>query len=190
MKLVIGLGNPGAQYEKTRHNIGWMVLDELARRHNIDIAKRLAESRVGDGLLGGETKIVLAKPQTFMNDSGRAAQSLCRWYNVETAQMIAVCDDLNLPVGKLRLRASGSDGGQNGLKSIAQSLNSREFARLRFGIGEPPARERQERGTASFVLRPFDKSEIEDVQLSIQRAADCIETWARDGVSVAMNRFN
>jgi PTH1 family peptidyl-tRNA hydrolase len=193
MKIVLGLGNPGAQYERTRHNIGWLVLDELARRHGIEISKRLADSRLGAGVLlrdGASEKLLLAKPQTFMNLSGRAAQGLLRFYGLEVSELLVVTDDLNLPPGKLRLRPNGSEGGHNGLKSIAQSLGSREWARLRFGVGGPPARERQERGTADFVLRPFSPAEKDEVELAIQRAADCVEEWALNGLEPAMNRFN
>lgn len=193
MKIILGLGNPGAQYERTRHNVGWAVLDELARRHSIAISKRMCEARVGDGiLLRGEAseKLLLAKPQTFMNLSGRAAQALLKYYSLDKSDLLVVGDDLNLPLGKLRLRAGGSDGGHNGLKSISQSLGSKEWARLRFGVGAPDARERSERGTADYVLRPFEKGEADEVALSVQRTADCVEAWALDAIESAMNRFN
>ena len=192
MHIIVGLGNPGAQYERTRHNIGWMILDEIARRHAIEINKRQCEARIGSGFLAHDnaTKILLAKPLTYMNLSGRSVQALLRFYNVEIGNLLIVTDDLNLPTGKLRLRAGGSDGGHNGLKSITQMLGTKEFARLRFGVGAPHAHERQERGTADFVLRAFDKAESDEVALSIQNAADCIEHWTQNGVESAMNRFN
>jgi PTH1 family peptidyl-tRNA hydrolase len=193
MKIILGLGNPGTQYERTRHNIGWMVLDELARRHQISIAKRMCDSRVGDGILlegGASEKILLVKPLTFMNLSGRAAQALLKFYGLEKSDMIVITDDLNLPLGKIRLRAGGSDGGHNGLKSITQSLSSPEWARLRMGVGAPDARERAERGTKDFVLRPFAKDEADEVALCVARAADCAEAWALQGIAPAMNRFN
>jgi len=193
MKIILGLGNPGSEYERTRHNIGWMVLDELARRHQITIAKRMCESRVGDGIVLGEgasEKLLLAKPLTFMNLSGRAAQALLKFYALERSGLLVVCDDLNLPLGKLRLRAEGSEGGHNGLKSLSQSLASREWARLRLGVGGPDARERAERGTRDFVLRPFARDEADEVALTVARAADCVEAWALSGLAPAMNRFN
>lgn len=193
MKIILGLGNPGSQYERTRHNIGWMVLDELARRHLIAITKRMCESRVGDGIVlleSASEKILLAKPLTFMNLSGRAAQSLLKFYGLERSELLVVADDLNLPLGKLRLRAGGSWGGHNGLKSITQSLASPEWARLRLGVGSPDERERAERGTRDFVLRPFAKEEADEVALTVARASDCVETWALSGIAGAMNRFN
>jgi PTH1 family peptidyl-tRNA hydrolase len=209
MKIILGLGNPGTQYERTRHNIGWAVLDELARRHSIAIAKKQCEARVGDGILlfapevpaltlqpgtlpapVQSEKILLAKPQTFMNLSGRSAQALLKFYGCTPGDLLVVGDDLNLPLGKLRLRAGGSDGGHNGLKSITLSIGTLSYARLRFGVGEPPARERAERGTADFVLRPFAPPERDEVDLGVQRAADCVELWARSGTEAAANRFN
>ena len=189
MQLWTGLGNPGAKYARTRHNAGWMVLDELARRHSLDFSRKAHEAQVATWLLGVD-RVLVAKPQTFMNESGRAAGALLRYNRVVLPHLLVICDDLNLPVGKLRLRPSGSDGGQNGLKSIARALGNQNFARLRFGVGEPPSEERETRGTADFVLRPFDESEQNLVEETIARAADCVETWLREGLETAMNRFN
>jgi PTH1 family peptidyl-tRNA hydrolase len=189
MFLIVGLGNPGAQYARTRHNIGWLVLDELSRRWSIELSRTNCEAKVGGGLIG-EQRVTLAKPQTFMNLSGRSVAALMRYQNVPQGRIIIITDDLNLPVGKLRLRANGSHGGHNGLKSIAQHLGGNEYARLRFGVGEPPQNEREVHGTKDFVLRPFMPDEMPDVEAAIARAADCIETWLREGVEIAMNRFN
>ena len=189
MFLVVGLGNPGAKYARTRHNAGWMVLDELARRHNLDFSRKAHEAQVATWLLGAD-RVLVAKPQTFMNESGRAAGALLRYNRIVLPHLLVICDDLNLPVGKLRLRPGGSDGGQNGLKSVARSLGSTDFARLRFGVGEPARDERETRGTADFVLRPFDDTEQALVNETIARAADCVETWLREGLATAMNRFN
>ena len=189
MFLVVGLGNPGAKYARTRHNAGWMVLDELARRHNLDFSRRAHEAQVATALWGAH-RVLVAKPQTFMNESGRAAGALLRYNRIVLPHLLVVCDDLNLPVGRLRLRAGGSDGGQNGLKSVARSLGSTDFARLRFGVGEPPREDREQRGTADWVLHPFAPDEIALVEETVARAADCVETWARDGLATAMNRFN
>lgn len=192
MHIIVGLGNPGAEYARTRHNIGWLVLDEVAKRHGIEIGKKNCEARIGGGFISrdGTFKVLLAKPQTFMNLSGRAVASLLRFYQAPREKLLIVTDDLNLPLGKLRLRASGSDGGHNGLKSIAQMLGSTEYARLRIGISEPPQPERQERGTANYVLRPFSPDEWPDVEAAIKRAADCLETWVSSGTTTAMNQFN
>jgi PTH1 family peptidyl-tRNA hydrolase len=123
MFLLVGLGNPGAQYARTRHNAGWFVIDELARRHGIELVKKNADYKLGVGFVD-EHKIALVKPQTFMNLSGRAVASLKNYYRIESSQILVITDDLNLPLEKLRLRGSGSDGGHNGLKSVAQMLGT------------------------------------------------------------------
>ncbi len=189
MFLIVGLGNPGSQYARTRHNAGWFVIDELARQHSIELVKKNADYKVGLGTIG-EHKIALVKPQTFMNDSGRAVQSLRNFYRVELEHILIVSDDLNLPVGKLRFRGGGSDGGHNGLKSVAQMLGSKEYPRLRFGVGEPPSVERAQAGTAGFVLRPFASDEWSAIEETTRRAAQGVECFVRDGLALAMNRFN
>lgn len=189
MFLIVGLGNPGAQYARTRHNAGWFVIDELARRHAVELAKKNADYKVGTGFIG-EQKIALVKPQTFMNLSGRAVASLKNFHRVELERVLIISDDLNLPLGKLRLRAGGSDGGHNGLKSVAQTLGTRDYPRLRFGVGEPPRPEREQSGTAGFVLRPFGNEEWPVVEATAQRAADAIECWIANGFADAMSRFN
>lgn len=189
MILIVGLGNPGTQYQHTRHNIGWMVLDELSRRHQIPIIKSQLEALTGTGHIG-EQRVLLAKPLTYMNLSGRAVAALKNYYQVELEHILIICDDLNLDIGRLRLRASGSDGGNNGLKSVGASLKTRDYARLRCGVGEPPREERQERGTRDFVLSKFSPDESGILQEQLQRAADCAETFALHGTAAAMNRFN
>jgi len=189
MFLIVGLGNPGAQYASTRHNVGWMVLDELARRHNIEIIRKLGDAKIGVGEFG-EHRVLLAKPQTFMNLSGRAVGALLHFHKIERANLIVITDDLNLPVGKIRLRAAGSGGGHNGLASIEKTLGTRDYARLRIGVGEPPERERRERGTADYVLKPFSADERQLIEDTIARAADGIETFVREDVGAAMNRYN
>ena len=189
MFLIVGLGNPGAQYARTRHNAGWLVVDELARRHDIHLVKKNADTKLGLGR-SGEHSIGLVKPQTFMNDSGRSVAALKHFYRLELNQIMVISDDLNLPLGRLRLRGGGSDGGHNGLKSIAQSLGSRDYARLRFGVGEPPQEERARSGTAGFVLRPFGADEWPVVEEIVERAADAVEAWLENGLQNAMGRFN
>ncbi len=189
MHLIVGLGNPGAEYSRTRHNIGWMILDELARRHEMRIEKKNHDARIGGGSICGQ-RILLAKPQTYMNLSGKSVAAMMNFYRIEPSKILVLCDDLNLPVAKLRLRPSGSDGGQNGLKSVAQMIGTREYARLRFGIGMPPEAERQERGSAAYVLRPFTSEETSIVETAITRACECIETFVVSGVQDAMNQFN
>jgi PTH1 family peptidyl-tRNA hydrolase len=189
MHLIVGLGNPGPEYARTRHNAGWFVLDELARRHNIEFSRKSNDARIGTGLIGDQ-RVLLAKPLTYMNLSGRAVAGLMRYHNIERERIIIICDDLNLPLGKLRLRPTGSDGGHNGLKSVAQALGSKDYARLRFGVGEPPREERQERGTRDFVLKAFASDEWPLVDEAVSRAADCGETFVRESVEAAMNLFN
>ncbi|HEX8834837.1 MAG TPA: aminoacyl-tRNA hydrolase [Abditibacteriaceae bacterium] len=189
MFLIVGLGNPGAKYARTRHNAGWFVIDELARRHGIDVSRKAHEAHTGTGFIG-EHKIMLAKPLTFMNLSGRAVSALMRYNRIEQANIIVVTDDLNLPLGRLRLRKDGSDGGHNGLKSITQFLSSNAYPRLRFGIGEPPREERVERGTADHVLSLFAPDEWPLVDQMTTRSSDCIETFVQRGIEAAMNEFN
>jgi peptidyl-tRNA hydrolase, PTH1 family len=189
MYLIVGLGNPGARYARTRHNVGWMVLDELARRHHVDLSRKAHEAHLGSGLIGGH-RVLLAKPLTFMNLSGRSVSALLRYHNVEPRHLLVVCDDLNLPLGRLRLRRGGSDGGHNGLKSISQTLSTIEYPRLRFGVGEPPREERMERGTADYVLSTFTPDEAGVVADVVARAAACAEVFMGEGVEAAMNRFN
>lgn len=189
MHLIVGLGNPGLQYAKTRHNAGWFVIDELARRHNIELVKKNADYKVGLGFIG-ETKVALVKPQTFMNLSGRAVSSLKHYHRIELEHIMVLTDDLNLPLGKLRIRSGGSDGGHNGLKSVAQMLGTKEYPRLRFGVGEPPREERVSSGTADFVLRPFGADEWPLVEETARRAADAVEFWVANDLPGAMSRFN
>jgi PTH1 family peptidyl-tRNA hydrolase len=189
MFLIVGLGNPGKKYERTRHNVGWMVLDEVARRAGIDVGRKQHQALTGVGLIG-ETNVMLAKPQTFMNLSGAAVSALSRYNRIEAAQIIVICDDLNLPTGKLRLRAGGSDGGQNGLKNITQMMGHQNYARLRFGIGAPSDEERVQRGTADYVLSPFASAEADLVADAMKRAADCVETFVTRGIEAAMNEYN
>ena len=189
MFLIVGLGNPGTQYAKTRHNAGWFVIDELAKRYSVDLVKKNADYKVGLGLVS-EQRIALVKPQTYMNLSGRAVASLKNFYRVELDHILIISDDLNLPLGKLRFRGGGSDGGHNGLKSIAQMLGTKEYPRLRFGVGEPPSEERSQSGTAGFVLRPFGTQEWIEVENATKRAADGIESFINNGLTIAMNRFN
>lgn len=184
MKLVAGLGNPGEKYRGTRHNVGFDVLDELAARHGLSfeaapVQALQARWRTSDGVL-------LAKPLTFMNLSGEAVTALCRYYRIEVADVLIVCDDVNLPLGRLRVRGSGSDGGHNGLKSVAHHLGTTDYARLRIGVGRGDAR----RDLAAHVLAGFDADETTGVREAITRSADAIELWVSQGLAPVMNTFN
>jgi PTH1 family peptidyl-tRNA hydrolase len=182
--LVAGLGNPGREYERTRHNAGWLVLDELARRHSgswrSKFSGSLAEIRLGN------LRLALLKPETYMNDSGRSVGAAVRFFKVEPEQVLVVHDDVDLEAGRLQARAGGGLAGHNGLRSLAQHLGSQDFLRLRIGIGRPGRGD--PRPVADWVLSPF--SPEEDAEALVARAADAVETIARDGLEAAQQRFN
>ena len=184
-KLIIGLGNPGKEYDGTRHNIGFDVIDQIARVNNITIAKRDFRGLIGDGRVG-DTRVFLLKPQTFMNLSGESAALFLRQRPLALSDILVITDDIALPVGKLRLRGGGSAGGHNGLKSLIAHLHSQEFPRLRFGVGAP----RDPSVQIDFVLGKFSKGEQRDVEETADRAVAAAETWIRDGIEPAMNKFN
>jgi PTH1 family peptidyl-tRNA hydrolase len=182
--LVVGLGNPGREYERTRHNAGWLVLDELARRHDgswrSKFSGSLAEVRLGD------LRLALLKPETYMNESGRSVGAAVRFFKVEPEQVLVVHDDVDLEPGRLQARAGGGLAGHNGLRSLAQHLGSQDFLRLRIGVGRPGRGD--PRSVADWVLSPF--SPEEDAEALISRSADAVETIAADGLEAAQQRFN
>jgi len=184
VKLVVGLGNPGNQYAETRHNIGWMALDRVAER-----AGKAGRGRDRDRssvleIRSGGLELVLAKPQTYMNDSGSAVRRLLQSYHVPLVDLLVIADDFALPFGKLRFREAGTHGGHNGLRSIIAELNSEKFSRLRVGIGEPG------RGAVDHVLSRFSEDERARLSILLDASAEAVETWARQGTSKAANRFN
>jgi peptidyl-tRNA hydrolase, PTH1 family len=182
--LVVGLGNPGREYERTRHNVGWLVVDELARRLDgrwrEKFSGRLAEVRL-DGL-----RLALLKPETFMNDSGRSVAAAARFFKVEPESLLVVHDDVDLEAGRLQARSGGGLAGHNGLRSLAQALGTREFLRLRIGVGRPGRGD--PRSVADYVLSPFGTEE--DVGALVSRGADAVEMVAREGVEATQQRFN
>ena len=182
--LVVGLGNPGREHERDRHNVGWMVADELARRMDgrwrAKFSGQLAEVRL-DAL-----RLALLKPETFMNDSGRSVAAATRFFKVEPESLLVVHDDVDLEPGRLQARAGGGLAGHNGLRSLAQTLGAQEFLRLRIGVGRPGRGD--PRSVADYVLSPFQLEE--DVGTLVSRAADAVETVAREGVEAAQQRFN
>jgi peptidyl-tRNA hydrolase, PTH1 family len=189
VKLVVGLGNPGERYRATRHNVGFEVLDELARRHGLHDAADQAKSPAAAHVLRwrrADEAVLLAKPLTYMNLSGGAVQELSHFFKIELVDLLIVCDDVNLPLGKLRGRASGSEGGHNGLRSVAEALGSIDYARLRVGVGRGDAR----RDLADHVTAEFDPDERPGIVTAIARAADAVETWISDGMAKMMNTFN
>lgn len=189
MKLLVGLGNPGQQYARTRHSVGFRVIDHLAERHGIRIAREKFESLVGEGTLqsgAGRARVVLLKPLTFMNLSGSALQAAAHFYRVRPEDTIVVHDDMDLPFGKLRIRERGGDSGQRGVRSIVESLGEERFVRLRFGIGRPQT----EMDPADYVLQSFPAEEEDHLPEILDRAADALETIVFEGPIAAMNRFN
>lgn len=185
MKLIVGLGNPGRQYAGTRHNVGFDVLQVLAQRLNVDRWKSQFEADIADGRLGDERVLLLA-PTTYMNLSGRAVKSHLVFHKVTAADVLVICDDLNLPSGKLRLRASGTAGGQKGLQNIVDQLGTTQVPRLRIGIGRPAP----PIDPSDYVLGRFSAEERPGIDAACQTAADAVELWAKQGLAAAMNKFN
>ena len=186
MKLIVGLGNPGSKYRGTRHNIGFDVIAELAQRHLNDRPKAKFDAEVAE--VGIENcKCLLVSPLTYMNLSGKSVLAAQNFYKVSAAEdLLVICDDLNLDVGKIRIRARGSAGGQNGIKDIIHRLGTQDFSRLRVGIGRPPPRW----DTANYVLGKFDDDDRPVMDIAIKKAADAVECWVGSGVQVAMNKIN
>jgi PTH1 family peptidyl-tRNA hydrolase len=182
--LVVGLGNPGPEYANTRHNVGFMVVDLLSRRHRIPVKALRHGARVGEGEIAGEP-VALVKPLTFMNVSGRAVAPLASQHSLPPSHVIVIYDDADLPFGKIRVRARGSAGGHNGLKSIIASLGSSEFPRVRIGIGRSRGGDLIE-----HVLTGFKPAERATINRAIDRAADAVESLLSEGTETAMNRFN
>lgn len=185
-RLVLGLGNPGAEYRETRHNVGFRVVEELARRWGISVDRLECNSLVGGGVDG---RPWLAQPQTYMNRSGYAARCLLERQELDPEQILVVYDEVNLPLGRLRLRRSGSPAGHRGLESILENLRSDQVPRLRLGIA-PEAGAPSGEGLPDFVLAPFAADELETVAEMIRRAADACEVWVAEGADVAMRQFN
>ena len=184
--LIVGLGNPGADYAKTRHNAGFLLVEKLAAQWKTDWAnERKFAARMAKAERNGK-RVLLCEPQTFMNLSGESVGAIADFYQLPVAQLIVAVDDADLPFGEIRLRPSGSSGGHHGLESIEQHLGSREFARLRIGIG----RRDSARQIANYVLGKFDSSENELLEKVLSRAAGQIECWLNDGLPKAMSLFN
>lgn len=183
--LIVGLGNPGAEYQNTRHNVGFRAVDLLAERHRIDTRKTQKRAFVGHGRIG-DMPVALAKPITFMNLSGESIAALLRAFDLQPADVIVVTDDVDLSTGRLRVRPSGSAGGHNGLKSVIEHLRTEDFPRIRIGVGRPKG----ERAMIDHVLSKFERTELEPIAQAIESAADAVETILSEGVEAAMNRFN
>ncbi|HUT35856.1 MAG TPA: aminoacyl-tRNA hydrolase [Planctomycetota bacterium] len=184
MKTVVGIGNPGKRYEATRHNLGFEVVDRLAAEHGIAACRRRFDALVGEGQLEG-SRVLLVKPQTYVNLSGSAVAPLLRWYRCSTEDLLVVCDDLNLEPGKFRLRRQGSSGGHNGVQSIIECLGTEEFSRLRIGIGRGGAGD-----SVAHVLGAFAAGERDAMADAVAEAAEAVRLWVRLGVDAAMNEVN
>jgi PTH1 family peptidyl-tRNA hydrolase len=185
MKLVVGLGNPGRKYEGTRHNVGFRVAALLAERHGRSRPKAAFQGEVVEAVIE-QQQVLLLCPHTLMNRSGGSVLAARDFYKIAPEDLVVVSDDLNLPLGKLRFRPSGSSGGQRGLEDVLRRLSTEDVPRLRIGIGGPP----DGRDAADWVLGRFAKDEKDEIDVAIVRAADAIEVWVRDGMSVCMNRYN
>lgn len=186
MYIIVGLGNPGREYENTRHNIGFHVIDKLAEQENIGVLEKKHKAIIGKGYVAGE-KCILAKPQTFMNLSGESVRELVDYYKAdETAELIVISDDISLDAGQIRIRKKGSAGGHNGLKNIIAHLGHDTFMRIKMGVGEKP----KGYDLADYVLGHFSKEEAKIMDDAADRAADAIRTIVAKDVDTAMNEFN
>ena len=183
-KLVFGIGNPGFRYRKTRHNVGFMVVDVLAKELGIKVKRRVCDSVVGEGETEGGVRVILAKPLTYVNLCGVAYEGLMREYDVLLEDELVVCDDISLPLGRIRLRRKGGGGGHNGLDSVVEEVGTGAFPRLRVGIGGAIG------GQVDFVLSRFGSGEREVIKRAIKRAAEAATVWSEEGIDKAMNLYN
>ena len=185
MYLIVGLGNPTKEYERTRHNAGFDAVDMLADKLNVTVAERKHKGLCGKGMIGGE-KVILLKPQTYMNLSGESVRSAADFYKIDPEHIIVMYDDIDLDVGKLRVRARGSAGGHNGIKNIIAHLGTQEFPRVRIGVGAKPDR----MDLADYVLGRFSQVERPVMEDAFEEAAEAAIAVVEDGIDAAMNRFN
>lgn len=184
MKIIVGLGNPGKEYKNTRHNIGFNLLEELDRRFTIEKEESKFDAIIGHIRIHGE-KVLLVKPLTYMNLSGRAVQPLMNWWKCELDDLMVVYDDMDLELGKIRIRATGGTGGHKGLASIIERLAERDFPRMRLGIGRP-----EHQNSAGYVLGKFLPEEEPICKELIHQAADACQLWVKSGIVLAMNQYN
>jgi len=183
--LVVGLGNPGREYRNTRHNMGFLALDHLAAHWSITTLKVQGKAIISTGQYAGN-KVILAKPQTYMNLSGQAVSALMNFYKVPLEHLLVIHDDVNIPFGTIRIRPGGGFGGQKGVGSIIEKLGTQEFARMRLGVGRPPG----QMDTANYVLQSFSKEDEEFLQSVFAKSDEAVETFITEGLNTAMNRFN
>lgn len=185
--LIVGLGNPGAQYQGNRHNVGQMVLDELAGRVGAGFKSHKARAQVVEGRLGiGGPRVVLAKPMTYMNVSGGPVSALANFYGISPDHVVAVHDEIDIPFNTVKLKIGGGEGGHNGLRDISKALATKDYLRVRVGVGRPPGR----MDTADYVLRDFGTAEIKELPFLLDEAADAVELLLREGLTAAQQKFH
>ncbi|MBI5303147.1 MAG: aminoacyl-tRNA hydrolase [Chloroflexi bacterium] len=184
MKLIAGLGNPGARYARSRHNVGFMIVERFARAHDLSFARKRFNAEIAEGSVGGG-RVMLAKPQTFMNLAGDAIGKLFAFYKIASHDLLVIYDDLDLPLGKMRMRPKGGAGGHHGMESIIARIGTSDFPRLRVGIGRPDPN-----ADVDHVLGDFEGDERALMDETFARAADAIDAWLREGLNAAMNKFN
>ena len=183
--VIVGLGNPETRYARTRHNVGFWCIDQIAEDHSIDLSRRNRLALTGEGVIEGH-RVILAKPRTFVNRSGQAVTYLLARYKVSPQQLLIICDDMDLPVGKVRLRPTGGSGGHRGIHSVVEGLATRDFPRLRVGIGRPP----EGSDPVGYVLGNMSEEERSTVNAALARVGQAVESVVADGITAAMNRFN
>ncbi|SHK21512.1 aminoacyl-tRNA hydrolase [Paramaledivibacter caminithermalis] len=184
MYVIVGLGNPGKKYTGTRHNVGFEVVDYLAYRNNIEVKKIKHKALIGEGIIDGK-EVMLVKPQTFMNLSGQSVLEICEYYKIDISKLIVIYDDIDIDLGRIRIRKKGSGGTHNGMRNIIYLLQKDEFPRIRIGIGKPTHRD-----LVSYVIGRFGEDEREDIVLSIKLAAEAVESIVSEGMDKAMNKYN
>lgn len=185
-KLIIGLGNPGREYEKTRHNLGFLSVGYLARQYGVDLKKSRQAQALAAEVREGDVRAILVLPLTYMNNSGNAVRDIACFEKIAPGNILVVCDDINLDFGAMRLKSGGSDGGHNGLRSVIAEIGSRDFPRLRMGVGAPPSRELQ----ADYVLAGFRAGEARELPGFLEQAAECCRLWLLGEGARAMTEFN
>lgn len=186
--LIVGLGNPGDGYAGTRHNVGFQVVSRLAKRARLEFDKKAGDSRIAEGTLGGK-RVAIARPQTFMNESGRAVGKLLERYGLQPKDVLVVFDEVDLPLGKIRIRRTGGPGTHNGMRSVVGEIGE-GFPRVRLGVAPADASAEMPRDLADYVLAPFDADERESADAMITRAAEAVEVAVRDGLDAAMAKWN
>ena len=193
MKLIIGLGNPGRVYAKNRHNVGFICLRHFARLHGIPLDKKRGRARIGSGEVAGN-KVVVARPQTYMNLSGQSVSQLVKKFNINLNDLLVIHDDLDLPLGKIRIRQGGGSGGHKGIESITKELGSQDFVRIRVGIGRPikneGAAEISDDETIAYVLSNFTPEQRKTINQAIPRVSEAVLCLLTEGLVAAMNRYN